>query len=105
MATGAHVERPPVGDLPEIAELADGLGLDPGEFELYGRHKAKIDVSVLDRLATRPDGKLIAVTAVTPTKAGEGKTTTASCAGSRLASARTGRSPARPASTSPPPQR
>ena len=77
MATGAHVERPPVGDLPEIAELADGLGLDPGEFELYGRHKAKIDVSVLDRLATRPDGKLIAVTAVTPTKAGEGKTTTA----------------------------
>jgi len=65
------------GELPEISEIADGLGLDPGELELYGRDKAKIDLSVLERLDSRPDGKLIAVTAITPTKAGEGKTTTA----------------------------
>ena len=41
-----------------------------------GRYKAKVDLSVLERLADRPDGKLIDVTAITPTKAGEGKTTT-----------------------------
>jgi formyltetrahydrofolate synthetase len=64
-------------ELPEISELAAALDLDGSEVEPYGRDKAKIDLSVLDRLATVPDGKLIAVTAVTPTKSGEGKTTTA----------------------------
>ncbi len=59
-----------------IDELAAGLGLLPEEVDLYGRFKAKIDLSVLDRLAARPTGKLIDVTAITPTKAGEGKTTT-----------------------------
>src|SRR5438876_2695333 len=59
-----------------IDELAAELGLLDEEVELYGRHKAKIDLSVLDRLAAQPDGKLIDVTAITPTKAGEGKTTT-----------------------------
>src|SRR5204863_140596 len=52
-------------------------GLLPEEVDLYGRFKAKIDLSVLDRLAGNPGGKLIDVTAITPTKAGEGKTTTA----------------------------
>jgi len=60
-----------------IGELAEEAGLLPDEVELYGRYKAKIDLSVLDRLAGRPDGKLVNVTAITPTKAGEGKTTTA----------------------------
>jgi len=60
-----------------IGELAEDAGLLPDEVELYGRYKAKIDLSVLDRLADRPDGKLVNVTAITPTKAGEGKTTTA----------------------------
>jgi formyltetrahydrofolate synthetase len=60
-----------------VDELAAGLGVLPEEVDLYGRFKAKIDLSVLDRLAGRPDGKLIDVTAITPTKAGEGKTTTA----------------------------
>ncbi len=60
-----------------ISELAQDVGLLPDEVELYGRYKAKIDLSVLDRLADRPDGKLVNVTAITPTKAGEGKTTTA----------------------------
>src|SRR6266498_2158227 len=52
------------------------LGLLPEEVDLYGRFKAKLDLSVLDRLAANPDAKLIDVTAITPTKAGEGKTTT-----------------------------
>jgi formate--tetrahydrofolate ligase len=59
-----------------IDELAAELGLLPEEVDLYGRFKAKIDLSVLDRLAAYPDAKLIDVTAITPTKAGEGKTTT-----------------------------
>jgi formyltetrahydrofolate synthetase len=59
-----------------IAEIAEAAGLLPDEIEPYGRYKAKIDLSVLDRLAAKADGKLIDVTAITPTKAGEGKTTT-----------------------------
>jgi len=59
-----------------VDELAAGLGLLPEEVDLYGRFKAKIDLSVLDRLAASPAGKLIDVTAITPTRAGEGKTTT-----------------------------
>ncbi len=60
-----------------IADIAAGAGLEPDEVDLYGRYKAKISLSVLDRLADRPDAKLVTVTAITPTKAGEGKTTTA----------------------------
>jgi formyltetrahydrofolate synthetase len=59
-----------------VDELAAELGLLPEEVDLYGRFKAKIDLSVLERLAANPDAKLIDVTAITPTKAGEGKTTT-----------------------------
>jgi len=59
-----------------IAEIAAAAGLLPDEIEPYGRYKAKIDLSVLERLAAKADGKLIDVTAITPTKAGEGKTTT-----------------------------
>jgi formate--tetrahydrofolate ligase len=78
MATVSRlVSRLAADELPEISEVADGVGLEPAEVEPYGRDKAKIDLSVLNRLAATPDGKLIAVTAVTPTKSGEGKTTTA----------------------------
>jgi formate--tetrahydrofolate ligase len=59
-----------------IAEIAEAAGLLPDEIEPYGRYKAKIDLGVLERLASKPDAKLIDVTAITPTKAGEGKTTT-----------------------------
>jgi formate--tetrahydrofolate ligase len=59
-----------------IDELAAELGLLPEEVDLYGRFKAKIDLSVLDRQTANPNAKLIDVTAITPTKAGEGKTTT-----------------------------
>jgi len=60
-----------------IADIAAAAGLEPDEVDLYGKYKAKVDLSVLDRLADRPDAKLVSVTAITPTKAGEGKTTTA----------------------------
>ncbi len=59
-----------------ITEIAAAAGLLPDEIDQYGRFKAKVNLSVLDRLASKPDGKLIDVTAITPTKAGEGKTTT-----------------------------
>ena len=59
-----------------IADVAAEVGIEPDELELYGRYKAKVDLSILDRLADRPDAKLINVTAITPTPAGEGKTTT-----------------------------
>src|SRR5262245_17121865 len=59
-----------------VAELAAEAGLEPDEVELYGQYKAKVNLSVLDRLAGRADAKLVCVTAITPTKAGEGKTTT-----------------------------
>ncbi len=59
-----------------IAEVAAGIGLEEDEVELYGRYKAKVSLAVLERLRDRPNGKLIGVTAITPTKAGEGKTTT-----------------------------
>jgi len=59
-----------------IGEIADASGLGSDEIELYGRYKAKIDLGVLDRLRGADDAKLICVTAITPTKAGEGKTTT-----------------------------
>jgi formate--tetrahydrofolate ligase len=59
-----------------IAEIAEEAGLEPDEYDLYGKYKAKVDLSVLERLRETPDAKLICVTAITPTKAGEGKTTT-----------------------------
>jgi formate--tetrahydrofolate ligase len=59
-----------------ITEIAAAAGLLDDEVEPYGRYKAKVDLAVLDRLATKRDGKLIDVTAITPTRAGEGKTTT-----------------------------
>jgi formate--tetrahydrofolate ligase len=63
-------------DLRPIAEIAESAGLEPDEYDLYGKYKAKVSLEVLERLKDRPDGKLICVTAITPTKAGEGKTTT-----------------------------
>jgi formate--tetrahydrofolate ligase len=58
-----------------ILDVAADAGLFPEEVEPYGSTKAKVDLSVIDRLAGQPDAKLINVTAITPTPAGEGKTT------------------------------
>src|ERR1700716_2713928 len=63
--------------LAPIEQIADQCGLEPEEVEPYGRHKAKVSLSVIERLAGVADGKLICVAGMTPTKAGEGKTTTA----------------------------
>ncbi len=59
-----------------ILEIADKLGIEKSDVELYGEYKAKIDYNMLSRRETKADGKLILVTAITPTPAGEGKTTT-----------------------------
>ena len=62
--------------LKPITEIAEGLGILPDEIEQYGKSKAKISDDCLMRLADKPDGKLILVTAINPTPAGEGKSTT-----------------------------
>ncbi|MBQ9867175.1 MAG: formate--tetrahydrofolate ligase [Lachnospiraceae bacterium] len=59
-----------------IKEVAAGIGIDEDELELYGKYKAKISDEALIRLKSNKDGKLILVTAINPTPAGEGKTTT-----------------------------
>lgn len=59
-----------------IADIAATAGIDESYLEQYGRYKAKIDPQLLKDRAGRPDGKLILVTAINPTPAGEGKTTT-----------------------------
>ena len=63
-------------NLRPIIEIALAAGIADDELEPYGRYRAKVELSILDRLADRPDGKLVITTAITPTKAGEGKTTT-----------------------------
>ncbi|MBO6301969.1 MAG: formate--tetrahydrofolate ligase [Ruminiclostridium sp.] len=60
----------------KIAEIAGKLGIDTDDTEPYGHYKAKLTQRCLNKLADKPDGKLILVTAINPTPAGEGKTTT-----------------------------
>jgi formate--tetrahydrofolate ligase len=59
-----------------IIEIAEAAGIERGELELHGDFMAKVKLSLLERLADRPDGKLVLVTAITPTPLGEGKTVT-----------------------------
>ena len=59
-----------------VEDIAAGLGLSRGELVMYGSDKAKVRLSALKDRQDRPDGKLVLVTAITPTPAGEGKTTT-----------------------------
>lgn len=59
-----------------ISEIAKKVGLEDDDLELYGKYKAKIAFEAINRLENNPDGKLILVTAINPTPAGEGKTTT-----------------------------
>jgi methylenetetrahydrofolate dehydrogenase (NADP+)/methenyltetrahydrofolate cyclohydrolase/formyltetrahydrofolate synthetase len=59
-----------------VALLAEEIGVLPSELILYGPHKAKVSLSILDRLRDAPKGKLVVVTGVNPTQFGEGKTTT-----------------------------
>jgi formyltetrahydrofolate synthetase len=75
-ATPPSLEIAQEARLRPITEIAAAAGLEPGELDPYGQYKAKVSLSVLDRLADKPDAKLVCVTAITPTKFGEGKTTT-----------------------------
>src|SRR5256886_10177186 len=75
MRSGLEIAQEAV--LRPILDVARDAGLQDDEVEPYGRYKAKVNAaSVLERLEDRPDGKIVVTTAITPTKAGEGKTTT-----------------------------
>ena len=63
-------------ELEKIMDIAKKAGIEEEYVEPYGKYKAKIDLKIMDSLKDRPNGKLVLVTAITPTKAGEGKTTT-----------------------------
>ena len=72
-------------ELRPITEIAQKLGIANEELEPYGRYKAKLGDELAQRLADKPDGKLILVTAINPTPAGEGKTTTTCGLGQAMA--------------------
>jgi len=77
MAIPPDIEIAQNAKLKPITEIAEGLGLSEDDIELYGKYKAKVSLDVMKRMEGKPDGKLIIVTAVTPTRSGEGKTTMA----------------------------
>ncbi|MDR2522410.1 MAG: formate--tetrahydrofolate ligase [Synergistaceae bacterium] len=76
MTVPSDIEIAQAAKMKPIADVAAKLGLNADELEFYGRYKAKVSPKVFKRLADKPDGKLVLVTAITPTPAGEGKTTT-----------------------------
>ena len=59
-----------------IKDIASKIGLEEDDLELYGKYKAKVSLETINRVENNPDGKLVLVTAINPTPAGEGKTTT-----------------------------
>ena len=69
----AQAQQP---NIKTVAKIAEEVGILPDELELYGKYKAKVNLSILERLKDVPDGKYIDVTAITPTPLGEGKSTT-----------------------------
>lgn len=75
MAIPTDIEIAQNAKLKPITEIASSLGLSEDDIELYGKYKAKIKPHVLKERKDKEDGKLIIVTAVTPTRSGEGKTT------------------------------
>ncbi len=72
----SDIEIAQAATLVPIAKIAEGLGIQEEELELYGRYKAKLNEKLFARLKNEKNGKLILVTAINPTPAGEGKTTT-----------------------------
>ncbi|MBE6623149.1 MAG: formate--tetrahydrofolate ligase [Ruminococcaceae bacterium] len=76
MAYLSDIEIAQSVEMKPISEIAKKAGVDEKYLEHYGKYKAKIDLSLLKDKADKPDGKLVLVTAITPTPAGEGKTTT-----------------------------
>ncbi len=76
MSVPSDLEIAQAAKVKPILTIAESVGLTPDDLEPYGRFKAKVHLEVRDRLADRPQGKYIEVTAITPTPLGEGKTTT-----------------------------
>ena len=76
MELKTDIEIAQASRMEHIAKIAEMCGIDEKYVEQYGNYKAKIDLKLLSDRADRPDGKLVLVTAITPTPAGEGKTTT-----------------------------
>ncbi len=72
----SDLEIAQAAEMRPIVEIAEGLGIEEDDLDLYGRWKAKVHLSLLERLKDRPSGKYIDVTAITPTPLGEGKTVT-----------------------------
>ncbi len=72
----SDIEIAQAGTLKPITQIAEELGIEADELEMYGPYKAKIKLEILERLKDHPVGKYIDVTAITPTPLGEGKTTT-----------------------------
>ncbi len=70
------IEIAQLAKMKPILEIAEEIGLEEDDIEQYGKYKAKIDLDVFKKYADKKDGKLVLVTAITPTPAGEGKTTT-----------------------------
>ena len=76
MAFKTDIEIAQETQMQHITEVAKTAGVDPKYLEQYGNYKAKVDYNILADMADKPNGKLILVTAINPTPAGEGKTTT-----------------------------
>ncbi|MGI6039417.1 MAG: formate--tetrahydrofolate ligase [Clostridiales bacterium] len=76
MSFKSDIEIAQSTSMQNIIEVSRTAGIPESSVELYGNYKAKIDLNLLDELKDTPDGKLVLVTAITPTSAGEGKTTT-----------------------------
>lgn len=72
----SDIEIAQASEMEEITEIAAQLGLSEADLKLFGKYKAKVNLDVLKRLPEKEDSKLVLVTAITPTPAGEGKTTT-----------------------------
>jgi formyltetrahydrofolate synthetase len=72
----SDIEIAQEAELKPITQVADEIGLQPSDLELYGNYKAKVKLETLERLKNNPNGKYIDVTAITPTPLGEGKSTT-----------------------------
>jgi len=76
MTFKSDIEIAQATEMKPIEEIAKSIGINRKDLELYGDYKAKVNYNILDKYSDKPDGKLILVTAITPTPAGEGKTTT-----------------------------
>ncbi len=71
----SDIEIAQAAEMQPITKIAEKLSMDADDLELYGKYKAKLPLSLCEKYKDRPDGKLILVTAINPTPAGEGKTT------------------------------